>query len=49
MTDRTVEYVTKTTPDLGQEQIEWLKQIFPECVSDGEPKDRLRPSAFRDP
>ena len=36
MTDRTVEYVTKTTPDLGREQIERLKQIFPECVSEGQ-------------
>jgi len=34
MTDRTVEYVTKTTPGLGREQIEWLKQIFSECVSE---------------
>ncbi|MBC8273566.1 MAG: site-specific DNA-methyltransferase, partial [Chloroflexi bacterium] len=35
MTDKTVEYVTKTTPDVGREQIERLKQIFPECVSEG--------------
>ncbi len=35
MTKKTVEYVTKTTPDLGQEQIERLKQIFPESVSEG--------------
>ncbi|MBL7184315.1 MAG: site-specific DNA-methyltransferase, partial [Anaerolineae bacterium] len=34
MTNKTVEYVTKTTPDLGREQIERLKQIFPECVSE---------------
>ena len=36
MTNKTVEYVTKTTPDLGREQIERLKQIFPECVSEGQ-------------
>ena len=36
MTNKTIEYVTKTTPDLGREQIERLKQIFPECVSEGQ-------------
>jgi adenine-specific DNA-methyltransferase len=35
--------VAKTTPDLVQEQIERLKQIFPECVTEGEVDfDRLR-------
>jgi len=35
--------VTKTTPDLVQEQIQRLKQIFPECVSEGKIDfDRLR-------
>ena len=36
MTKRTVEYVAKTTPDLTQQQIERLRQIFPECVSEGQ-------------
>ena len=35
MTDKAVEYVTKTTPDLGREQIERLKQVFPESISEG--------------
>ena len=29
------QYVTKTTPDIPAEQIERLKQLFPECVTEG--------------
>jgi len=36
MTKKMVEYGTKTVPALGREQIERLKQIFPECVSEGQ-------------
>jgi adenine-specific DNA-methyltransferase len=36
-------YVTKTTPAITQAQIERLKQLFPECVSEGQVDfDRLR-------
>ena len=35
MTKKHVEYVTKTTPDITQGQIERLKEVFPECVSEG--------------
>jgi adenine-specific DNA-methyltransferase len=43
MTTKTVEQVTKATPDITREQIERLKQIFPECVTEGKVDfDRLR-------
>jgi adenine-specific DNA-methyltransferase len=43
MTTKTVGQVTKATPDITQEQIERLKQIFPECVTEGKVDfDRLR-------
>lgn len=29
------EYITKTTPDVPSQQIERLKQLFPECVTEG--------------
>jgi len=34
MTEEAIEYVAKTTPDLTQQQIERLKHIFPECVTE---------------
>jgi hypothetical protein len=36
MSQKHVEYVTKRTPDLASEQIERLKAIFPECVTEGQ-------------
>ena len=30
-----VDYVTKTTPNITEEQVERLKAIFPECVTEG--------------
>ena len=43
MTTKTVGQVAKITPDITQEQIERLKQLFPECVSEGKVDfDRLR-------
>ena len=35
MAEKQIQYVTKTTPDITQEQIERLKEVFPECVSEG--------------
>ena len=35
MAKRQAEYLTKTTPHITQEQIERLKRIFPECVTEG--------------
>jgi adenine-specific DNA-methyltransferase len=36
-------YVSKTTPDLAREQIEQLRRIFPECVTEGQVDwERLR-------
>ena len=35
MTKKAPQYVTKTTPDPTQAQIERLKNLFPECVSEG--------------
>jgi hypothetical protein len=35
MPPKTLEYVTRTTPDLVREQVERLKKTFPECVSEG--------------
>jgi adenine-specific DNA-methyltransferase len=36
MTEKGVQYVAKTTADLSQAQIERLKEVFPECVSEGQ-------------
>ena len=35
MTEKPVRYVARTTADLTQQQIDRLKQIFPECVAEG--------------
>jgi restriction endonuclease len=35
MTEKTMNHVPKTTPDVTQDQIERLRQIFPECVTEG--------------
>jgi adenine-specific DNA-methyltransferase len=35
MHDKTADALPKTTPDVTEEQIERLKRIFPECVSEG--------------
>ena len=35
MARRQAEYLTKTTPHITQEQIERLKAVFPECVTEG--------------
>ena len=35
MAKRQAEYLTKTTPQITREQIENLKRIFPECVTEG--------------
>jgi adenine-specific DNA-methyltransferase len=38
-----IEHVFKTTPDLVRDQVERLKQLFPECVTEGRVDfDRLR-------
>ncbi len=43
MTTKTVGQVAKVTPDIIQEQIERLKQFFPECITEGKVDfDRLR-------
>jgi len=43
MAKRKAEYLSKTTPDIAQEQIEKLKKVFPECVTEGKVDfDRLR-------
>jgi adenine-specific DNA-methyltransferase len=34
MSEQTAGYVAKTTPDLRRDQIERLKRIFPECVTE---------------
>jgi adenine-specific DNA-methyltransferase len=36
MTEEPMEYVAKTTPDFTQQQIERLKHVFPECVTEGQ-------------
>jgi adenine-specific DNA-methyltransferase len=35
MAKRVVEYVTKTTPDVTADQVARLREIFPECVTEG--------------
>jgi len=35
MAKRVVEYVTKTTPDVAADQVARLREIFPECVTEG--------------
>jgi len=35
MTDQSSSFVPKTVPDVTQDQIERLKRIFPECVTEG--------------
>jgi adenine-specific DNA-methyltransferase len=48
MSEKTVEYVAKTTPDIAQAQIERLKGIFPECVTEGKVDfDRLQAALGR--
>jgi len=43
MSDERIRSVAKTTPDIEQEQLERLKEIFPECVSEGKVDfERLR-------
>jgi adenine-specific DNA-methyltransferase len=38
-----IERISKTTPDLASDQVERLKQLFPECVTEGRVDfDRLR-------
>ena len=36
MNDRPLHYVAKTTPERIQQQIERLKHVFPECVTEGQ-------------
>ena len=32
MSDQSVEPIPKTTPDIVEEQIEKLRELFPECI-----------------
>lgn len=34
MADTTIESIPKTIPDITQQHIEQLKQVFPECVTE---------------
>ena len=43
MPESPIERVSQTTPDLSSAQVERLKQLFPECVTEGRVDfDRLR-------